>query len=67
MKTRLFLIATILFNVCYGQSDSTKIVNLISYIAKGETLNYAVLKTRIDSSSTKEPKQQKKPLTSKLQ
>lgn len=56
MKTRLFLIATILFNVCYGQSDSTKIVNLISYIAKGETLNYAVLKTRIDSSSTKEPK-----------
>jgi hypothetical protein len=56
MKRLLFLITTILFNVCYGQSDSTKTINLISYISKGETLNYSVLKTRIDSSNTKEPK-----------
>jgi len=56
MKRLLFLISTILFNVCYGQSDSTKTINLISYISKGETLNYSVTKTRIDSSSTKEPK-----------
>ena len=56
MKRLLFLIATILFNFCYAQTDSTKIVNLISYIPKGETLNYSVLKTSIDSSSTKEAK-----------
>ncbi|WP_149913943.1 hypothetical protein [Sphingobacterium cavernae] len=56
MKRLLFLIATILINVCYGQSDSTKTINLISYISKGETLNYSVTKTRIDSSSTKDPK-----------
>lgn len=56
MKRLLFLISTILFNVCYGQSDSTKTINLISYISKGETLNYSVLKTRIDSSNMKEPK-----------
>lgn len=56
MKRLLSLITTILFNVCYGQSDSTKTINLISYISKGETLNYSVLKTSIDSSSTKESK-----------
>src|SRR5690606_25244853 len=56
MKRLLFLIATILINVCYGQSDSTKTINLISYISKGETLNYSVLKISIDSSSTKESK-----------
>lgn len=56
MKRLLFLIISIFFNVCYAQNDSTKIINLISYLEKGETLNYAVLKTRIDSSSTKEPK-----------
>lgn len=55
MKIFLLLFTTLLFNVCYAQTDSTKIVNLISYISKGETLNYSVLKTRIDSSSAKEP------------
>ena len=56
MKRLFPLLVAILFNICYAQSDSNKVVNLISYISKGETLNYAVVKTRIDSSNTKEPK-----------
>lgn len=56
MKRLLLLITIFLFKVSYGQIDSTKTINLISYISKGETLNYSVLKTRIDSNSTKEPK-----------
>jgi len=36
--------------------DSSKVVSLISYLSKGETLNYSVVKTRIDSSSKTEPK-----------
>ncbi|MCA5005028.1 hypothetical protein [Sphingobacterium bovistauri] len=55
MKRILPLLTTILFNLCYAQNDSTKIVNLISYLSKGETLNYSVLKTRIDSNVNKEP------------
>ena len=55
MKIFLLLFITLLFNFCYAQTDSTKTVNLISYISKGETFNYSVLKTRIDSSSSKEP------------
>ena len=38
------------------QQDSTQTVSLITYLANGESLNYAVVKTRIDSSNTKEPK-----------
>ena len=66
MKKLLFIIATILFNVCYGQIDSTKTINLISYISKGETLNYSVLKTSIDSSSTKESKTTKNSFNFKI-
>lgn len=56
MKRLFPFLVAVLFNICYAQTDSSKVVNLISYISKGETLNYAVVKTRIDSSSTKEPK-----------
>lgn len=52
----IFALTAIFLNICYAQNDSTKTINLISYLSKGETLNYAVVKTRIDSSSTKEPK-----------
>lgn len=56
MKTLSLLLMAILLNICYAQTVSSKVVNLISYLSKGETLNYSVVKTRIDSSNTKEPK-----------
>ncbi|MGN0003998.1 MAG: hypothetical protein ACI35V_11235 [Sphingobacterium composti] len=56
MKRLLIIFAAFIFNTCYAQNDSTKILNLISYLEKGETLYYSVTKTRIDSSSTKAPK-----------
>ena len=52
MKRFIVLFAVLIFNICYGQNDSTKTVNLISYLPNGETLNYSVLKTTIDSNST---------------
>ncbi|WP_159633594.1 hypothetical protein [Sphingobacterium composti Ten et al. 2007 non Yoo et al. 2007] len=56
MKRLLFIFVAFIFTTCYAQNDSTKILNLISYLERGETLYYSVTKTRIDSSSTKEPK-----------
>lgn len=56
MKRLLYLVFIAITNICYGQSDNAKTVDLICYLSKGETLNYSVVKTRIDSSSTKEPK-----------
>ncbi len=48
----LFFLSTSFANT----QDSSKTVALITYLSKGESLNYAVTKTRIDSTGGKETK-----------
>lgn len=57
MHKSLLIFFSLLFNFCYGQLgvDSTTRVNLITYLSKGDTLKYTVVKTVTDSSTTKEP------------
>lgn len=46
--------------------DSTRLVSLITYLNKGETLNYSAVKTRIDSTGNKETKNIKNTFDIKL-
>lgn len=57
MKWLILCILSLTLKTAFAiPQDSTKVVSLITYLSKGETLNYSILKTRIDSSDTKEPK-----------
>ena len=48
------------------EQDSSKLVSLITYLNKGETLKYSAVKTQIDSSGNKETKNIKNTFNIKL-